>query len=298
MSTRVSNHRTILKTNTDAFVDCGESTAPTDPVPNPIHMNGTDPVCASDTIYTTKSGDTCDSIALAHYVSSASLYYNNPYLLDCANTGANLNLCLPLQCQTYTVKSTDKCVAIAAAHNASWGDIVRWNDGIDSQCYNIYGAEPSFGTTICVSPPGGKLDLTNPSDNSAAPGNSNTGGQGGSGDGYSDTIVSPPQGTVADGTTKRCGGYIQAKSGVGCSSMIAQNAVTMDLFLAVNPSLKSVSACNSNLKDVVWYCLHPFRFWNSTSTAMVTSMPSTISATRTWVTESHPETSAATTAPA
>lgn len=48
--------------------------------------------------------------------------------------------------------------------------------------------------------------------------------------------------------------------------MIASQAVTMDLFLWANPSLKSVEECTSSLVDGTWYCLHPVRDWNVTVT--------------------------------
>lgn len=132
------------------------------------------------------------------------------------------------------------------------------------------------------------MDPETPTNSTLPPGNGNTGGQGGSGDGYADTITKPPAGTVADGTTTRCGDYIQAHSGTGCAVMIAPFAMTMDLFLAINPSLKSVGECTSNLRDGVWYCLHPVRWWNETATEVPSSieraeLPPTITSNRTWI---------------
>jgi hypothetical protein len=181
------------------------------------------------------------------------------------------------------VKSTDRCVAVAVDNSATWQDIVEWNMGIDAQCSNLYGAEPSFGTTICVSPPGGKTDPDRPG-NSTIPGNGNSGGHGGSGDGYADDVTKPPSGIIADGTTKNCGDYIQGQKNIGCPGMIAPYAMTMDLFLAINPSLKSVAECTSDLKDGVWYCLHPVRWWNNTVNGVSSkSIPDSLQSPRIWV---------------
>ncbi|KAF2706110.1 carbohydrate-binding module family 50 protein [Pleomassaria siparia CBS 279.74] len=265
--------------------NCGGTAAPSQPLPNPVKVNETSPVCSSGKTYKTGAGDTCDSVALANSVSSATLFYTNPNLLDCANIREGLTLCLPLGCQTYTVKTADKCVAVAVVHSSTWQDLVVWNAGIDAQCSNLYGATPSFGTTICVSPPGGKLDPETPTNSTLPPGNGNTGGHGGNGDGYANEITNPPAGTVATGTTSKCGDYIQAHTGTGCAAMIAPYAIMMDLFLAVNPSLKSVAECSSNIRDGVWYCLHPVKWWNKTASTDVSihGLPESITAKRVWV---------------
>jgi hypothetical protein len=238
----------------------------------PGKVNTTEPICASGKTYTTKAGDTCDTLSLANQVSSATLYWINSRLHDCEKPGTGLDLCLPLQCETYSVQKNQSCVDIAVDHNADWQDIVAWNDGVNSVCTNIWGATPSWGTTICVSPPGGAFNSTNPGKDPTTPG---TGGPGGSGDGYADKLVPAPSGTVAKDTTKNCGGYIQGKTGVGCSSMISAQAVTMDLFVAINPSLKSVAECTANLVDSFWYCLHPVVGWNTTASPSRSSSTST-----------------------
>lgn len=216
--------------------------------------------------YTTKEGDTCDSIALAHSVSAATLYYINPALLECNNPSIGQVLCLPLTCDvTYTVQEDESCVEIAVSQGTTWNKITAWNAMLDSRCSNIWSTDPFWGRVICVSDPGGATDGIG-GGNEDNPGNGNIGGPGGSGDGYADHVVDPPVGaTVADGTTPRCGHYIEAVEGTSCSKMVARNAVTMDLFLRANPSLESASACTANLVVGVWYCLHPTRAFESTS---------------------------------
>ncbi|KAI0383271.1 hypothetical protein F5Y04DRAFT_278977 [Hypomontagnella monticulosa] len=257
---------------------CENSSNPTDQLPNPITVNGTTPAsCAGGRTYTTREGDTCDSVALTNSVSGASLYYINPTVANCSiPMPAGKELCMPLKCETtYTVKEGDSCIAVAVDNGVSWQNIVDWNAGLDSRCTNIVSNGTAvggyWGRVICVSAPGG---MTEGDGNSTVPGGGNGGGQGGSGDGYSDEIVAAPNGTVAEGTTRKCGQYEQATDGTSCGVMLARAATPMDLFLAANPSLGTAADCTSNLIVGVWYCLHPFRYWNASTTATVPTTPS------------------------
>jgi LysM repeat protein len=229
-------------------------------------VNGTRPkACSPDKTYVTRAGDSCDSIATAHKVSSSTLYHTNPNLRDCGNPDEGISLCLPEACEIYSVQPNASCVTLAVDQGVSWMNIVDWNAGIDSRCSNIVGAKPSWGSTICVSPPGGRFS-GNPG-NSTVSGNGNTGGQGGSGDGYAENLVKVPQGTVAPGTTVECGEYVRAQAGNSCSRMVSQAAVPMDLFIQANPSLESAISCTSKLQVGTWYCLRPWRNWNSKKSA-------------------------------
>ncbi|KAM6540449.1 hypothetical protein FALCPG4_002161 [Fusarium falciforme] len=242
--------------------------SPIEILPNPININYTqDARCEPERRYKTQATDTCDSIAKKYSVSGATLYYLNPELSNCTAPSAGIELCLPDQCDTiYTVQSAEEsCVEVAVDHGTSWRHIVDWNSGLDTRCSNLWSTSPFWGRTICVSAPGGEFVPPPPSN--STPGNGNTGGPGGSGDGYADTIVDPPAGvTVANGTTIRCGEYIEAVESIGCETMLARNAVPMGLFLQVNPSLgKLAIECSDKLVVGTWYCIHPHRLWNDTA---------------------------------
>ncbi|RYP74297.1 hypothetical protein DL771_003118 [Monosporascus sp. 5C6A] len=250
--------------------NCEVANSPTDPLPDPININTTQPLnCGAERRYVIQAGDTCDSIALARGVSAATLYYLNPRLANCSAPATGLEVCLPLPCEaTYTIQQGESCVAIGVNWGVSWRDIVAWNSGLNSRCSNLWSTNPFWGRVICVSAPGGELEGSPTPGNGTVgqPGPGDNGGQGGSGDGYSDQIVDPPAGgTVAPGTTSRCGQYIQATEGSGCNVILARSAVTMNLFLQVNPSLVSSAECSSNLVIGTWYCLHPYRYWNTTT---------------------------------
>jgi hypothetical protein len=146
----------------------------------------------------------------------------------------------------------------------TWNKIVEWNAMIDFGCTNIHSKEPFWGRTLCVSAPGGDFDDGGPSHDGDA-GNGNSGGEGGSGNGYADKIVNPPEdGEVAEGTTKQCGHYVQAKDGVDCAKMVitANRSTPMDLFLKINPTLGTAAKCDDNLETGLWYCLSPVYGWD------------------------------------
>ncbi|KXH50735.1 hypothetical protein CSIM01_01584 [Colletotrichum simmondsii] len=254
----------------DPVPDCGGATTPTEPQPPVISPNGTVPdSCVTGVKYTVQNGDTCNSIAKAKSISAASLYYINPSLLDCDAPETGLELCLPLTCETtYEVKEKDDCVAIGVDQATTWQNIIKWNGGLNDRCSNVWSSKtspPYWGNIICVSAPGGLPDGGPDSGNGTDTGNGGIGGPGGSGDGYADTRVDPPTtGTVAQGTTDLCGQYVQAQEGATCSTIIAGNAVTINLFLKANPSLRNAESCSQYLRVGLWYCLHPVRDFDQT----------------------------------
>ncbi|KFA54859.1 hypothetical protein S40293_10024 [Stachybotrys chartarum IBT 40293] len=236
--------------------------SPTQILPNPVNINYTrEERCEAERKYTVQNGDSCDSIAERHSVSGATLYYLNPELDNCTRPTVGLEICLPNQCErTYRVQSEeDDCVAVAIRRGATWNSIVDWNIGIDSRCSSLWSTSPFWGRVICVSPPGGEFVPPPPSD--GTPGNGDIGGPGGSGDGYADVIVPPPEGgTVARGTTQQCRQYVQAEEGMGCEAILARSAVPMNLFLqppALHLSIPDISPT---------YIFFPFDSLRRTST--------------------------------
>ncbi|KAJ4415750.1 hypothetical protein N0V85_002573 [Neurospora sp. IMI 360204] len=273
---------------------CGAGTGgSTSPLPPAIQPNGTTPdTCVSGNKYTVKNGDTCNSIALTNAVSSSTLYYINPELLNCSAPEVGLQLCLPDRCETtYTVKEADDCVTIAiraeGSAASSWQDLVAWNAGLDDRCSNIWSPSSSpryWGNVICISAPGGLPSNpgTEPG-NGSGTGNGDIGGPGGSGDGYADFPVPVPTGgIIAQGTTTLCGAWVQAQSDSTCSSLIVGTAVPISLWLLANPSLREPVNCSKRLRVGSWYCLHPVRGFDtmpaSTSTTLGASSTSTANA--------------------
>ncbi|KAH8707644.1 hypothetical protein GQ44DRAFT_743219 [Phaeosphaeriaceae sp. PMI808] len=182
------------------------------------------PSCASQS-YETVNGDTCDSITKSKLVLSTSLYALNPMLFDCLNIPAGTKVCLLLLCEKlYEVQKSDSCPDVA--------DIVLWNELIDLYCSNLDQTDPNFGKTICISLLGGTF--TNPPANGTG---GNTGGHGGSGDGYSDNQATLPSGATLVPE------YYTTKAGDTCEAILRDFNTPGDLFIAVNPSLRNMQGC-------------------------------------------------------
>ncbi|VUC21228.1 unnamed protein product [Clonostachys rosea] len=227
--------------------------------------------CFSGKTITTKEGDTCDSIALANSISSSTLYYINPHLLDCRSIESGLELCLPQTCTTYTVQEheADNCVEISmAGHRGGWLEFIDWNLMLDSRCTNLWSnKDPFWGHVVCITPPGDKFVDEMTSGFVDHGGNGYMGGPGGFGDGYNyygRAKASTASTDMAKGTREGCGQYIVAVEGKSCAELVvsADRAAPMDLFLQVNPSLGNASQCDENLKPGLSYCLGPHPLWN------------------------------------
>ncbi|XP_014555283.1 carbohydrate-binding module family 50 protein [Bipolaris victoriae FI3] len=247
------------------YSTCGLSGPTTVPPPLVGLEPETPGLCISDQFYTAKSGDTCDSIALANSVASAALKMANSKLYGCNDIKAGEKLCLPLTCpKLYTLQKDDSCVSIEMAQNLTLGDIRRYNPWLNLDCPNLHVATPVLGSVLCLGAQGANVTTTAtlPTGPTAAPA---------PGDGYTDAPVDPPKGsTVAEGTTLRCGRwFVVADAAQTCTSMCVQNGITSELFLAANPSLKAAD-CSASLKMGKAYCVGPIWQWQSDP---ITSMP-------------------------
>jgi hypothetical protein len=252
------------------YSTCGLSGPTAVPPPLVVVEPETPGLCISDQFYTAKSGDTCDSIALAHSVASAALKMANSKLYGCNDIKAGEELCLPLTCpKLYTLQKDDSCVSIEMAQNLTLGDIRRYNPWLNLDCPNLHVATPVLGSVLCLGPQGANVTTTAtlPSGPTAAPA---------PGDGYTDVPVDPPKGaTVAEGTTLRCGRwFVITDAEQTCTSMCVQNGITSELFLAANPSLKAAD-CSASLKTSKAYCVGPVWQWQSDPITSIPELTST-----------------------
>lgn len=153
---------------------------------------------------------------------------------------------------------------------------MSYNPVLELDCTNLINAKPSWGTTLCVTPPGG--NLTTRISNGTTTSRWNTSSE------YSDATVSlPANGSLANGTTTQCGEFYQAGIKDTCTTICLEHHITANLFVAINPSL-SLATCDTDLQRGAYYCVHPVLAWNftasyslppltyrSTSTASLTS---------------------------
>ncbi|KAH8819474.1 hypothetical protein F5884DRAFT_865091 [Xylogone sp. PMI_703] len=229
---------------------------PTEPqqpliAPDPIPSS----ICASGNKFTTADGDSCDSVSLAHSVSSAALFMGNPDMIG--NRSAltpGMSLCLPFSCQTYTLQAGDTCFAIETAYNLT--SLQSFNPWIDDECYNLHIYPKTYRNILCISPPGGPYNNSNPVTITSSLPRVSTG--------YSDGVVPPlTNQTIAPNTTLNCGSWHTATANDTCTTICVQYRITYNLFTAVNPSLAS-GDCTTDLAVSLTYCVGPIRAWNET----------------------------------
>ncbi|SPJ87076.1 uncharacterized protein FTOL_12101 [Fusarium torulosum] len=218
-----------------------------------------DDTYVSGNIYTTKSGDTCDSIALAQGVSAATMYYINSNIFDCSKIAPGTNLCLPLTCTNiYQVKKGDDCLDVALNNYILYDQLLSYNSQLNSDCTNLHDADPYWGSTLCVSTPGGTysgqpLNTTEPSN--------------------PDPIDPPRNVPVANGTTLDCSHWFTHDGSLSCTQICLANKIPINLFTEANPSLNKTT-CDKDLVVGNAYCLEPVAGWDD-AVATGTSAPET-----------------------
>ncbi|KAM5529504.1 hypothetical protein BFJ69_g16583 [Fusarium oxysporum] len=216
-------------------------------------------VCVSGNTYTTQDGDSCDSIALAQGVSAATMYYINSNIFDCSKIAAGTELCLPLTCtKIYKVQTGDTCRSIASKANILTDKLLSFNSQLNWNCTNLQDADPYWGSTLCVSTPGGTysgqpVNNTKPIDPQP---------------------IDPPNGApVANGTTKECSHWFTHDGSLSCTQICLAYEIPINLFTAVNLSLNKTS-CDTDLVVGNAYCLEPVAGWDQpTPTGTVAPRP-------------------------
>ncbi|GIJ91455.1 hypothetical protein Asppvi_010421 [Aspergillus pseudoviridinutans] len=244
------------------YSHCAGETGPTDkksPQYQPVEQ---EPVpCFTEVTYTTKQGDTCDSIARTYSVASAALQAANPGLINnCTEVKPSQELCIPLTCEKlYILQPEDTCDSIETATGIGLDNLRVYNAWINYFCDNLQPTVWIHGRTLCLTPQAGFYNVTDPIPGViVAPGGRT---------GYTGTAKTPPSNaTLAAGTTLACGKwYTVTAAGETCASICASTGITSDLFRQVNPSLmgSAVEDCTGLLKVGSTYCVGPLWGWNT-----------------------------------
>ena len=220
---------------------CGASNYPVNS-PTPYTLTATVTTKATPTIpkatpacnaaYTVKAGDTCNSISIAHNVSTFDLLYENGLEGFCANfPSAGRRLCLPHQCNIYTVQPNDTCYGITQTSGNAFtvSQIISWNINLNRDCSNL---DQLVGSQLCISFPG-ELALSNTSLPSTT------------------AISQPPN--LANGTNTNCARYYNVSIGDYCSSVTVQEGISLQDFYFLNPEINSTTCGNLLLGES--YCV-------------------------------------------
>ncbi|KXH65404.1 hypothetical protein CNYM01_08974 [Colletotrichum nymphaeae SA-01] len=227
------------------------------------------PYCISGKRYTTKKGDTCETIANATSVSSAAVYTGNQDLVpNCLDIDPGISVCVPLPCATYRLKPTDTCASVEVSLSFEPGRLRRYNDHLNYDCSNLQTATSFWGRILCVSPQGGTYTAV-PRPLAGPPNDAPLA------DGYTRTAIPPPaDAKVAPGTTLLCGKWHVVSAGRDtCSRICVQAGIEASLFRRVNPSLAGLAgeACTRALRVQSALCVGPTYSWNMTASASESS---------------------------
>lgn len=237
---------------------CGFS-GPTDFPPSLVLRKPPSPaICPTGDTYTTKAGDTCDSIALEHNVSSDALFGDNSKLYQrCHRIPVGVELCLPFPCnRVYTIQPNDTCITIEMGHKMNPKAIGKHNPWIDPWCSNLHDGADVRGTTLCLpSPIFATIDWTPPPYPHIKTGPAAT-------PGYSwDKVPAPANTTIPESTTRRCGMWHTVQRADTCAMICMQHGLLENLFTEVNPSLPQED-CSSGLVVGTTYCVAPTVWWD------------------------------------
>ncbi|UZP46436.1 hypothetical protein NXS19_014248 [Fusarium pseudograminearum] len=216
-------------------------------------LNATNPdveseVCVSGKTYTSKAGDSCDSIALSQGVSAATMYYINSNIFDCTKIAVGTDICLPLTCtKLYQVQKGETCLDIAMNNGIMTDRLMSYNSQLNWNCTNLHDADPYWGSVLCISTPGGIY--------SGQPTNNNTVNA-------DPQRVDPPSGTpVANGTTLECSHWFTYDSDLSCTQICLANDIAINLFTEINPSLNKTT-CDKDLIVGNAYCVEAVTGWD------------------------------------
>ncbi|KAM0669607.1 hypothetical protein ACQRIU_000002 [Beauveria bassiana] len=247
-----------------AYSQC-DMQGPTDILPSLVPQpDDPRPACLTGSIYTTKGGESCESIANETSVAGPNVYMANQAVLTrCSNLTAGVDICLPLPCDVYFVRPADTCTLIETSLKLLAGELGQYNPWLNFDCSNLQSATDFYGKNICVSPQGGTFTATRlPIQPTSNPD---------SGDGYTQNVVRPPTGAhVAPGTTLNCGEWYVVQTSDACSSICTSNRIDLHLFLKVNPSLAD-GDCTSKLVAGTALCVGPVYGWNTRATEIPTA---------------------------
>lgn len=224
-----------------------------------------DESCDMGSWYTPDAASSCDTIAVAHNVSSAGIFYANQHRLATCGVAdlvpAGTKLCIPPSCsRIYQIEGNkttcdDIETIIKPFPDIASGDVRKYNRWVGDDCQKITPVRSSYGNVICLGPLFSDQNVgTNP-DGHVVPDRV---------DGYVYKRVEPPKNsTVADGTTLYCGKWAVATEDDTCVTLCVSNRIPSPLFLDVNPSLgKDNTVCASKLKVGNAYCVGPNYDWN------------------------------------
>jgi hypothetical protein len=177
-------------------------------------------------------GDTCDSFALAHNVSTYRLLIDNGLQSGCANFPTEGSLCVIGSCQTHNVTKSDTCQGLASKYAITITQFRTWNQVLNARCSNM---DILVGYMACVSYPGNATSTDNPYATKPAGGTA--------------TTAAPAPTNVAPDVNTNCGKYYQVKGTLQGRSKIVITTLVSGHILIPRSRGRLLSGHSNNKQD-------------------------------------------------
>lgn len=192
------------------------------------------------------------------------MYYNSQDIHNCSHIAAGTVICLPLACdKLWSVRDGETCLSIAVENGLSTENIIDFNAQINWNCTNLHSTNPTWGSTLCVSTPGGAYSGRPASNETSNSGNAGPAGC----SGYGYELTDPPaNAAVATGTMLACGGWYTNSGRLSCVQICLANSIRINLLTRANPSLGKAT-CDQDLVLNEAYCVAPLADFNNTASA-------------------------------
>ncbi|KAM3490965.1 hypothetical protein MY3957_005742 [Beauveria namnaoensis] len=184
------------------------------------------PVFTCERPYTVAAGDTCSSVAPKRSVTEYGISDLNGLSIDCDPLPVGKTICIPPTCKVHKIGAADDINGLAAKYQVTVGQLVAWNPMIRLDGSNLRNL---FDRSICISAPGGAVNVDR---------------------GRPEKAVPVPKNAHGD-SKKNCGKWYTVKKDDNCAKISVANSVSLDDFYFLNPGVDKTC---SNLWLNYAYC--------------------------------------------
>ncbi|KAM3506120.1 hypothetical protein MY10362_002564 [Beauveria mimosiformis] len=184
------------------------------------------PVWTCERPYTVADGDTCSSVAQKRSVTEYGISDLNGLSIDCDPLPVGKTICIPPTCKVHKIGAADNINELAAKYQVTVGQLVAWNPIIRLDGSNL---RTLFDRLICISSPGGAVNVDRGRPEKAVPVPKNAHGE----------------------SNKNCGKWYTVKKDDNCAKISLANSVSLDDFYFLNPGVDKTC---SNLCLNYAYC--------------------------------------------
>ncbi|KAF1732444.1 LysM domain-containing protein [Beauveria bassiana] len=207
------------------------------------------PVFTCERPYTVAAGDTCSSVAQKRSVTEYGISDLNGLSIDCDPLPVGKTICIPPTCKVHKIGAADDINGLAAKYQVTVGQLVAWNPMIRLDGSNLRNL---FDRSICISAPGGAVNVDR---------------------GRPEKAVPVPKNAHGD-SNKNCGKWYTVKKDDNCAKISLANSVSLDDFYFLNPGVDKTCSnlwlnyayCTQAVGDIKTYPGYPVTMPSTTFT--------------------------------